>query len=256
MSLKSSLKKYAKFVAPNLYEKAKNQFHRIDILEQRINRLEKKLNYQLYNQRDNSLNSGERVVETNYDHVPKDHLARYQMTIPYIQSSNRVLDIACGTGYGTNLLAIGKKDCAFTGVDISSEAIEFAKSNFLQENITYLAGEVFVLSPESCFDTIICFETLEHIKEDEVFFEQLINRLTDDGTLILSVPHAKILPVEQTRNHFHFRHYNVEDIQYFCTKFDLMISKILGQGNADDPEIVTDTEKKCLIFIIKKKNHA
>ena len=93
---------------------------------------------------------------------------------------------------------------------------------------------------------------MEHIKHDHDFFAALCKSLKkDSGVILLSVPHEKVFPVVQTRNHFHYRHYNVEDMEALCAANCMMITKIYGQGNASDPDLTDDLTKNCLFYVIE-----
>src|SRR6516162_313408 len=90
-----------------------------------------------------------------------EHLARYAM-LRSICAGKRVLDVACGEGYGSYLLARWGA-ASVTAVDISPEAIAKAKAIFPAANVTYLKGDVCrlgeVVSAKARFDLICSFET-------------------------------------------------------------------------------------------------
>src|SRR3990167_3806200 len=70
----------------------------------------------------------------------------------------KILDCSCGTGYGSGLLAQNNE---VTGVDISEEAIEFAKQHFTAE---FKVGNAEQLEFEDeSFDAVVSFETIEHL---------------------------------------------------------------------------------------------
>ncbi len=99
----------------------------------------------------------------------------------------RVLDIACGTGYGSQILAkAGAKTTI--GVDICEETIEYACNHYLSPNIEFLCADAEQYTESKPFDIICSFETIEHLHDPERFLQNLYQLLVPQGYLILSVP--------------------------------------------------------------------
>jgi len=95
------------------------------------------------------------------DNITK-HLARYRLAQSFIPQEGTVLDCACGSGYGTKML--GERGCNVIGIDVSSEAIEFAKSHHSSKNISFEVADIAQLTfPSNSFDAIVSIETIEHI---------------------------------------------------------------------------------------------
>ncbi len=121
-----------------------------------------------------------------------EHIVRYEFASKFVKG--RVLDIACGVGYGTQILLNGNnKDqiSQIVGVDIHSDSIEYARENYSDSKAKYIEADA--VSPElpdnlGQFDTIVSFETIEHLKEDVLFVENLKKLLKPEGTLIISTP--------------------------------------------------------------------
>ncbi|WP_078408486.1 class I SAM-dependent methyltransferase [Priestia abyssalis] len=138
--------------------------------------------------------TGERVIP----HLMKptnglllEHIARYQFAILY--TKGRVLDIACGSGFGSQLVAKAakKKIDEIIGVDIDPAIIQYAQGTHYHPKVTFCEGNAADPSlPEKLgtFDCIMSFETLEHIKEEEQFLTNLYKMLKPGGTLVISTP--------------------------------------------------------------------
>lgn len=138
--------------------------------------------------------TGERIIPNNMNMTNimlLEHLARYSFSVPYI--TGRVLDIACGTGYGSFMLAKGaKKYCSeIVAVDQDQQTIDYAKRTYHHPKISYLVGdaldETFMCS-QGLFDTIVSFETIEHVRDDLLFMHNLQRLLRPGGMVILSTP--------------------------------------------------------------------
>ncbi len=120
-----------------------------------------------------------------------EHIARYYFSTPYC--NGRVLDIACGTGYGSIMVAKTRKIevSELVGVDISVDTIEYAKKNYFHPKVSFQQGnalDVALKEEIGTFDTILSFETIEHIPDDKLFIQCLERLLKPGGTLVLSTP--------------------------------------------------------------------
>lgn len=138
--------------------------------------------------------TGERVIPEymkSENGMLLEHLARYYFALPY--ATGRVLDIACGTGYGSKVTAKSRRKdvTSVTGVDRDEKTIQYAKGAHYHPHIDFLTGDALDPAlPEKLgtFDTIFSFETLEHVPDDRRFLDQLIKMLKPGGKLILSTP--------------------------------------------------------------------
>lgn len=120
-----------------------------------------------------------------------EHIARYQFAILY--AKGRVLDFACGSGFGSNIIAKAAKSDIdeVVGIDIDSEAIHYAKGAYYHPLTTYQQeNAVDPTLPEKLgqFDLIVSFETLEHLEEEQLFLNNIYNMLKPGGTLVISTP--------------------------------------------------------------------
>ena len=140
--------------------------------------------------------TGERVIPALMK--PKngmliEHIARYEFAKDFCKG--RVLDIACGVGYGSEILLKQNPNIdKLIGIDIDKESIDYAKANYSFIETSYYVDDA--LNPElsekyGTFDAIISFETIEHFHGDNIFIKNLYNLLKPDGTLIISTPFGR-----------------------------------------------------------------
>jgi ubiquinone/menaquinone biosynthesis C-methylase UbiE len=157
-----------------------------------------------------------------------EHVARYVFALPYVKDK-RVLDIACGTGYGLGFLRSQAKHV--TGVDVSLEAASQARLE-CSENAAVLLGDGTCLPfKDSSFDVVTSFETIEHLYQRSQFLKELNRVLNPGGRLILSTPNAKYSqPVNgKPANPFHIFEYTPKELTAeFDGVFD--IEQHLGQS--------------------------
>ncbi len=131
-----------------------------------------------------------------------EHLHRYALA-QQLARGKRVLDVACGEGYGSFLLA--EHAVSVIGVDLAPEAVAHASSTYRRENLQFLAGNCTQLPlPDACMDVAISFETLEHHAEHEAMLRELRRVLTPEGVLLISTPERHHYSTERNyRNPFH-----------------------------------------------------
>jgi SAM-dependent methyltransferase len=117
-----------------------------------------------------------------------EHWHRYFYALGFVKGKV-VIDVACGEGYGSNLLAhVARR---VIGVDSDSEIIEHARCNYLRDNLSYQTGLATEIGlPERTADVVVSFETLEHLEEghQKLFVNEVRRVLKDDGLFIISSP--------------------------------------------------------------------
>ncbi|MDF1875772.1 methyltransferase domain-containing protein [Sulfurimonas sp. SAG-AH-194-I05] len=126
--------------------------------------------------------------ELNDDNEER-HFARYQFALNFITRDGYSLDCACGSGYGSKL--ISKSSAKVLGVDLSHDAVNFAKENNKMTNIEFIQKDIDKLNfNANTFDSIISIETLEHVPNNVFlsFLENTNKWLKTGGVFIGSSP--------------------------------------------------------------------
>ena len=97
-----------------------------------------------------------------------------------------LLDAGCGEGFAAADLARRFPDVKFTGVDLSEQAVAFAKQHF-GERVRFRTGSVFKLPfSDNAFDTVVCSEVLEHLDEPSAAISEL--KRVARNYVIITVP--------------------------------------------------------------------
>jgi SAM-dependent methyltransferase len=131
--------------------------------------------------------TGERFIPGTPGEIWLEHWHRYHFATRYV-AGRVVLDVACGEGYGSALIA--RHAARVTGVDISPQAIEHAKEAYAGlANASFACASCTQLPlPGASIDVAVSFETLEHIEAQDAFLDELARVLKPGGVLLISCP--------------------------------------------------------------------
>lgn len=158
--------------------------------------------------------------ESKYNAIEASiHLNRYLSAKKFI-NGKKVLDVACGEGYGTYLLKRwGASEV--TGVDISEEALSVAKEKFSGEGITFVEHSAEELPFEDdLFDVVVSYETVEHLDYPEKFLSEIKRVAKKNGTIIVSCPNDPYYyKSDPIANPYHKRKYTWYDFSEMSKKY-------------------------------------
>jgi SAM-dependent methyltransferase len=129
-----------------------------------------------------------------------EHVYRYALASRFV-AGKRVLDIACGEGYGA--AALQKAGAArVIGVDVSESTCRHARNKYGLDARPGTAEKI-PLSDNSV-DVIVSFETIEHVPNPIGFLDECVRILTPGGRLIISTPDEEVYTGRLgTRNPYH-----------------------------------------------------
>lgn len=154
----------------------------------------------------------ERLSTELQGEIASEHLHRYAVAIELCKDKI-VLDIACGEGYGTNLIAnVASK---VIGVDIDLSTINSASFKYKKDNLTFKAGSTSKIPlGDNSVDVVVSFETIEHHDAHLEMIKEIKRVLREDGILIISTPDK--LNYSDKRNYqnkFHIKELYKEEFQ-------------------------------------------
>jgi len=159
--------------------------------------------------------TGERFLPGIAGEIAHEHWHRYAFARRFARG-RRVLDVACGEGYGSALVA--HDAVAVTGVDIDAAAIAHARDSYAQRgNLRFEQGSAAALPiPDGAVDLVVSFETIEHLpRDDQARMIAEISRVCAPGAMVvLSAPN----PVEYSeardyRNPFHLHEPSRQELE-------------------------------------------
>ncbi len=113
-----------------------------------------------------------------------EHFHRYRFARDFCHNLD-VLDVTCGDGYGSAILA--GVALSVVGVDVDEGAIAHARETYDLKNLRFLRGNATDLPLENAsVDVVVSFETIEHIREHAQFVAEIRRVLRPGGWLIVS----------------------------------------------------------------------
>jgi SAM-dependent methyltransferase len=149
-----------------------------------------------------TLHSGERQVSPTVGGIRRDHRARYEWAAKMLPPGSRVLDLACGIGYGAKILAdAGHKVHA---IDRDKQSIRFGGAHYAHDSICFECADAEEIAgiDDDAFDAVVCFEFIEHVADPAPIL-RCAARLAP--ILLASVPNEDVFPFKNYA--FHHRHY-------------------------------------------------
>ena len=186
----------------------------------------------------------ERVVPGETDRtLYLEHLGRYEFACRFVEGM-RVLDVACGVGYGAPVLSkAGAR--SYLGIDVSTEALRLAESRYrISESVSFASGDACDLDgiEHGAFEVVVSFETIEHLENPERFLTRVREVLAPGGRFIVSTPNRTVydpLHVVSSKptNPFHVREWTVDEFVQLLEHF-FLVDEVLGQGPCPDWKLV------------------
>ena len=150
----------------------------------------------------------ERQLATSLDGIHVGHVERYKFACTLIKG--RVLDAACGCGYGSKMME--ESGCRVVGVDIDNQTIQHARKHFPGPG--YLIGDILDIPWAGRFDWIVSFETIEHLPKA---MEALRIFRHHGSRLIVSSPNQIWYPFDPRKfdgdRYPHVRHYTPDELE-------------------------------------------
>jgi len=141
------------------------------------------------------------------------HMAAYEYAAQFC-AGKTVLDIGCGEGYGSEVLARNARKVI--GIDYSKEAIARCKELYKQSTIEFVCSDINSFEYGPAIDVICAFQFIEHLRDPRIFLSKAAQLLGHKGIFLLSTPNRIASLV---RHPYHFREYNQEELKRLLEQY-------------------------------------
>ena len=159
-----------------------------------------------------------------------EHLIRYLFAVKFVGGKN-VLDIACGSGYGTQIMAKnGAREVI--GIDINEGVIKRANENNKLENVKYVFGDARKIElANKSQDVVVSFETIEHLEHVDEYLSELKRVVKSEGLVIVSTPNWE---VGKNMNPYHLKEYKRDEFEGVLRRYFskcVVLEQVSGIGS-------------------------
>jgi 2-polyprenyl-3-methyl-5-hydroxy-6-metoxy-1,4-benzoquinol methylase len=152
------------------------------------------------------------VPEENYWY--RRHLVVYEWIAERV-AGRRAIDMACGEGYGSDVLA--DSAASVVGVDANPEAHEHARLRYVRPNLRFERAVVEGFA-EPC-DAVVFLQTIEHVQDPGAILEHFKSMLGSRGTAYVSTPNLLTLAppgAKKSDNPWHVKEYRASEFRELC----------------------------------------
>lgn len=165
--------------------------------------------------------TGERVVPGQVEpDLFHEHMARYAFACR-LARRKRVLDVACGSGYGSAALA--QQARAVTALDVSVEAVAAARGAYGRANLEFVAGRAEQMPfRDGVFDLVVAFEVIEHLEDWRALLGEARRLLAPGGQFIVSTPNREYYAETRAQagpNPYHVREFDYAQFRAALEEF-------------------------------------
>lgn len=155
--------------------------------------------------------TGERWVPGLWGAIAVEHLHRYSLAVS-LTAGAKVLDVACGEGYGSAWMSRAAR--SVVGVDVDAHVVARARQRYCNVNLEFVCAHAGALPfPDASFDWVTCFETIEHLKDQTRLIAEIHRVLRSDGHLLLSSPDRQAYAaLSEQKNPFHVNELSASEL--------------------------------------------
>jgi SAM-dependent methyltransferase len=154
------------------------------------------------------------VPEENYWF--RRHLVVYEWIAARV-AGRRVVDLACGEGYGSAVLA--RTADSVVGVDANPEAFEHARLKYADPNLRFERNMIELWNGD--VDCAVFLQTIEHVEDPDAVLERLRALVGPEGVAYVSTPNVLTLApegAERSGNPWHVREYRAAEFGALCER--------------------------------------
>lgn len=187
---------------------------------------------------------GERMYEPYY--APRDHVARYEWALRFVPERGSVIDVGCGSGYGSSRLAA---KASVVGIEVDFSPYLYAKRHY--GNVDFVNDDWFDWSSgaEHFADTIVSFENVEHVREGFAYVAKAWRLLKHGGRFVVSTPRRGT-----SGSPYHLREYSYAGfLAMLGTHFDVVEEAWQDSKDGGEVHVGRNEAAETFIFVCQPK---
>lgn len=161
--------------------------------------------------------TGERVIpEKSTTGFARVNFVRHKAAHLYaarkLRDAGRVLDVGCGTGYGSAILA--SKGRHVVGIDVSEQAVSRAQASHQRDDLEFTVMSATELDfPTASFDAAYSIQVIEHVEDVKRHLSEVVRVLRPGGRFVVATPNRLTYSPNGLQNPFHIREYDVRELR-------------------------------------------
>jgi SAM-dependent methyltransferase len=162
------------------------------------------------------------------------HLFAYEEAARRVPSGAIVLDIGCGEGYGTDVLAHAGRRAV--GIDLDGGSIAHATTAYGRDTCHFQVYDgISIPLPSDAVDAAVSFQVLEHVVNDTQFVAEAARVVRPGGVCMMTTPNRdlRLAPGERPWNRYHVREYDQAGLRKLLASY---FSHVEVLGIAGDEE--------------------
>lgn len=141
--------------------------------------------------------------------------------------NKRVLDVGCGSGAGTFVIASKAKE--IIGIDNDEKAIKYAIKHYKKNNIKFKLENILRIKKEQ-FDLVVSLQVIEHMRYVKKYLENIVLLIKPDGKVILSTPNKTTQSYNE--NPYHYYEYSAKELKKLLSEYFTSVKLYCLHGNS------------------------
>jgi len=182
--------------------------------------------------------------------IASKHISRYYLASKLAHGV--VLDVASGTCYGSSILRRVSDVKIVVSVDMDCDVLRYGRIVYGADCVC--ADATHLPFRKHVFDSVVSLETLEHIRDQRAFLNNVKDSLKKGGKLILSTPNKMYASpfIPRPLNPYHIKEFYLGPLLNFLRSHDFKIDYIYGGRRVKRLELLKQILASLVKFLLSK----